>query len=110
MVKYTITIQKAQFDYGIDEADIINEKFIDYKSIEEEETFDYIPPGTKKVIRILYINGQFPYAKLYITKLYSTERVFINKSTHIYTYEHPEFQQLQDGNHYRRMLGAYRGN
>jgi hypothetical protein len=60
------------------------------------------------VENILFLNGNFPYAKLKINELVSAERKFINKPVLIDIYEHPDFQILQDSYHYRQMLGAHR--
>lgn len=105
-VEYSISIKRAEFDYGIDEADIINQRFNNYKTVHKIIKFDYIPPESKKVINIMYLYGYFPYADLKINKLKSDERSFINQPTHIHTYEHPVFWRIEDSNHSRKMLGV----
>ncbi|QQP10406.1 hypothetical protein FJQ98_14030 [Lysinibacillus agricola] len=105
VLDYSITIKKGDFDFGIDEADILNKRFIDYKTINRTEKFDYIAPDSKKVLKVLYIQGEFPCADLKVKKLKSDEITFIKKEIKIDTYEHPEFSMIVDGPHERKLFG-----
>ncbi|MEC1011718.1 hypothetical protein P9B39_15875 [Bacillus altitudinis] len=106
VIEYSITIKKAEFDFGLDKADVINERFVDFKTISKTIKFDYLPPNFEKVVDVLYLNGKFPYADLKINKMTSNELIFINDTILMDTYEHPEFQKIEDSHHYRQMLGA----
>lgn len=106
--EYSLTIKIARFDFGTDRADVINEKFVDYKTIVKKFQYDYIAPDSEKILDIAYLKGEFPYADLKINKLISNERKFLNKKILLETYEHPEFKTLQDSHHIRQMLGAYK--
>lgn len=108
IVRYKIVIKKATFEYGIDQADIKNERFIDCYEISRTLEFDYIAPQSHKTVPVLYLTGIFPYADLIITSLTSKERIFIDKPLIIDTYEHPDFNVLQDSQHYRQLLGVYK--
>jgi hypothetical protein len=108
IVEYSIIIKRAEFEYGIDKADVINERFIDFKTINKTIEFDYIAPQSEKKLKILYLTGVFPYADLKINKLTSKERKFIKNPLLIDTYEHPEFLVLSDSHHFRQMIGAYK--
>ncbi|KKK10306.1 MULTISPECIES: hypothetical protein [Bacillus] len=106
VIEYSITIKKAEFDFGLDKADVINERFVDFKTISKTIKFDYLPPNFEKVVDVLYLDGKFPYADLKINKMTSNELIFINDTILMDTYEHPEFQKIEDSHHYRQMLGA----
>ncbi|OLP64727.1 hypothetical protein BACPU_23170 [Bacillus pumilus] len=106
VIEYSITIKKAEFDFGLDAADVYNERFVDFHSISRTKKFDYLPPNFEKVINVLYLDGKFPYADLKINKMTSNELTFIKDKILIDTYEHPEFQKLEDSHHHRQMLGA----
>ncbi|MFF2287297.1 hypothetical protein [Peribacillus butanolivorans] len=108
IVEYSITIKKAEFEYGIDKADVINERFLDFKTINKTIKFDYIAPHSEKIEKILYLKGDFPYADLKISTLISKERKFIENPILLQTYEHPEFLVLEDSHHARQMIGAYK--
>ena len=105
---YTIVIKKAEFEFGIDQADVINERFVDYKSLTETIVYDYLPPNGKRETAILKLYGDFPYATLKINNLKSAEMTFMKGDIAIYEYEHPEFEGLADSHHYRRVLGVYK--
>ena len=109
-MKYSIIIKKAVFDYGIDEADIINEHFIEYKTIVRNALFIYIPARSEVVEEVLYLTGDFCYADLILHKLKSDERTFINNSIKIDVYEHPDFSEIADSHHLRKVLGVYKGS
>jgi hypothetical protein len=107
-VDYSIVIKRSDFDYGIDEADIINHKFVPYKTLKRKISFDYIPPNGEKVVSILYIRGEYPEADLSINKLKSSERTYIKEPVLLQKYEHPGFQTLADSHDFRLMIGSYK--
>lgn len=107
VVDYSIIIKKKVFDYGQDELDIINERYVDFKTLNRTIKYDYIPPGTRKMNSLMYLKGEFPSADLKINSIYSSELKFIDDSFLLDTYEHPDFNRLQDSNHARKMLGMH---
>lgn len=110
VVEYSIIIKRACFDYGIDEADILNLRFVDYKKLNRTIKFDYIPPSSEKYLNIISLYGEFPKADLIINKLISEEIEFITRPIDLNSYEHPDFNNLQDADHARKLLGAYKEN
>lgn len=106
VVEYSIIIKRALFDYGIDEAEIINERFVDYKTLDRTIKFDYIPPGSEKYHNILDLYGDFSKADLVINKLLSDEIDFITQPIALGSYEHPDLNNLEDSDHGRKMLGV----
>lgn len=109
ILDYSLLIKKTEFEFGIDKADVINDRFVNFTRLSETFNYDYIPPGGVIEETILYLTGDFPCADLVIDRLKSTERVFIGKDTLLKKYEHPEFQMLEDSHHLRQMLGVYKG-
>ncbi|PFU64044.1 hypothetical protein [Priestia megaterium] len=107
-IKYSITVQKAEFEIGVDSADIINEKFIDFQTVSDTQEYDYIPPNGEIKIKLISLGGDYPYAHLKINKLKSKERTFINKTILLKTYEHSGWNNLADISDHRIMIGANR--
>ena len=106
VLEYILTIKKADFEFGIDEADIINQKFVEFKTYNEKVEIDYLAPNTFKEINIMYLDGDFPQADLKVYWLTSKEESFIKQPLLIDSYEHPEFWVLEDSHHGRQMLGV----
>lgn len=109
VVKYSLIIKKYEFEFGIDEADVINERVVDFKEVKSTILFDYIAPGSIKKVNVVSLEGAFPEADLKVISLTSKEDKYLNKEVIIESYLHPEFNQLQDSHHYRQMIGAYKG-
>ncbi|WP_438312429.1 hypothetical protein [Sporosarcina sp. FA9] len=107
-LEYSLTIKKWDFEFGIDEADVINERLFDYKTVNKDIKIDYLAPGGKKVIQIASLSGEFPEADLRVEKLISLEGKFIKKSVIIESYTHPEFFKIADSHHHRQMIGAHK--
>lgn len=105
-LKYTIFIKRAKFKTGIDEADIIDVKFINFKKISRTLKITYIPPQSEKIEKVLYLTGNFSKADLIVNVLKSKERSFIRKAMKIDEYEHLDFKHIQDSQHYRQVIGA----
>ncbi|WP_010530922.1 hypothetical protein [Lentibacillus jeotgali] len=104
-IEYFIRIQKKEFD--ILEGLPANERLVKFQDIKETLYYDYIPPGGYKEEDILYINGKFPQAKLYINKLQSKEVRFIKSPVHIDTYKHYGFEKIHDTDDGLKLIGFY---
>ncbi|NGY94043.1 hypothetical protein F3K44_32835 [Bacillus megaterium] len=109
-IDYCITIQKAEIETGIDESDIKNVKFIDYKTVSDKQKYDYIPPNGEIKINLLDLHGRYPYAYLKIAKLKSKERTFINNQILLKKYAHSGWDNVADSYDYRKMLGVHWDN
>lgn len=108
VLDYEIIVKKVDIDFGIDEADVIEERYIPYHTIKRSFELDYLAPSDKKVIKVLYLIGKFTKADLIVNKLESKEGKYIDKSILIDTYEHPEFEKLTSSYHHRCLIGAHK--
>lgn len=107
-IEYSVIIQKANFEFGIDDADIKNLEFVDFKTLFDKQKFDYIPPNGEIIIKVINPTGEYPYAHLKINKLKSNERTFINKEIVLKTYEHEGLGHTEDMAHFRKLIGSYK--
>lgn len=106
-IKLELIIKKHDWDTGIDEADILNERIVEYERIKRTIMLDYFPGLYKKRYKLLNLNGDFPKADLIITKAKSDEATYISKPIKIDSYEHSSFNTgFEDSQNYRRFLGA----
>lgn len=107
IVEIELVIKRVKFDTGIDSADIINPRFVDYKRISKIIKLDYLPSRYSKKIKLLKLQGDFIEADLYIKKAYSDEITYIEKLIKIDTYTHPVYLSgFKDMPHMRRCFGA----
>lgn len=103
----SLVIKRVEFDIGIDETDILNEKIVDYKKVTKEIEIDYLPALSKREIDIVILRGDFIVADLVINKLISDEMEYIEKPIKIDIYKHLDLiEGLEDSYHYRKLIGA----
>ena len=67
-----------------------------------------MPPRDKIKYPIVFLNGLFPEAELYIVSCKCKECKVIDKKIKIDTYKHPGFDMIEDSYHQLRLYGAYR--
>lgn len=107
-LNYEITIYKVDMTFGIDELDIVSEKYVPYKTFKRNESFDYLAPNDKKVFKVLYLHGEFIKADIKITSLKSKEFTFISKPITLDEYKQPMLEWLSDSHHHRQVIGSYK--
>lgn len=107
VVKYTIKLFKTEFEYGIDQADIINEKAFEFTKINKEWNADYLPPGQKLEIEIYIEDHRCRSVDLVVNRIYCNENSFLKHSVNLSTLYHEGFETISDSNESRRMIGAY---
>lgn len=105
---YEFTIKKAEMEFGIDELDIVSVKYVPFKTIKRKYNLEYLAPNDKKVIKVLYLLGEFTKADLRVNTLRSNESIFIDSPILLDVYEHPDFYYLDGSHHYRSLLGSYK--
>jgi len=108
VVKYSIIIKKATFEFDSNKIEMTNEEFVDFKTLNRTIEIDYIPPNSEKNKNILYLRGDFPSAELEINTIKSSELEFIIEPFHLDNYKHPDFNMLADPDHARKMYGVYK--
>ena len=105
-VMYSLVIDKAEIEFGVDAADIISHRFQEYTRITKTIKYDYLPPNGETHDIIIYLQGEFSSAKLKVDYLLSKERNFIDKEITLINYKHPMFDIISDSEDYRKLLGA----
>lgn len=107
-LEYEITVYKVEMEFGTDEADVIAEKNVPFKTIKRREVFDYLAPKDSRVFKILYLQGEFIQADLVITLLKSKEIKYIDSKVVIDSYKHPMLNWLSDSYHHRQVIGTHK--
>lgn len=105
---YSIVIKKAVYDYSEDCTEVYSHNVEDYKTIRNSAIFVYIAAQSEVIEPLLQLQGEFIEADLIINSLKSDEIHFIKKPIRIDTYKHPDTYELEDSNHYRQFIGAYK--
>lgn len=107
-LRYELTIYKVDMTFGIDELDIVSEKYVPYTTIKRSESFEYLAPNDKKVFKVLYLKGEFIKADISITSLKSKEFNFISKPITLDVYKQPMLEWISDSHQHRLLIGSYK--
>ncbi|MFK5709839.1 hypothetical protein [Lysinibacillus boronitolerans] len=107
-LEYEIIIYKVDMTFGTDEADVIDEKYVPYRTIKRKETFEYLAPKDNRVFKVLYLRGEFIQADLVVTSLKSKEIEHITSRIVIDKYTQPMLQWLSDSYHHRQVIGTHK--
>ena len=103
-----LKIKRSIWETGIDEADIKNVSYEDYRTIKCIKHFDYFPANTQEKVYLYTFKGEFTKAELYINKAKSAEMKYIKKQIKVFDYLHKDLVDclVEDSPHYRRIIGA----
>lgn len=107
-LEYELIIYKVDMKFGTDEADVVEEAYVPYKTIKRKESFEYLAPDDHRKIKVLYLLGEFIKADLVVTSLKSKEIEFITSPIVVDKYSHPTLEWLSDGYHHRQVIGAHK--
>lgn len=105
-VEYCIVTYINEIKFGVDQAEILEYKAVEFEKIQRVLNFDYIPPNGSRE-ETIFLTSRYPQCDIFINKLKCTEGSFVNKNTNIYRYKDDRFEFLGDNQDLLYLLGIY---